>query len=143
MKPDSLLSVHDVMGLMRDHYDGTELDMTVGIGSAPYGNPTRARPLVWKYQEESYFNERPISTPQTAWSFISQSRAGLPDEVGGVLWFGMDDTYTTVWFPLYCSITDIPANYKVGVGSFSEFTWESAFWVFNSVANFAYPVLTW
>jgi Dipeptidase len=78
VKPDSLLSVHDVMGLMRDHYDGTELDMTVGIGSAPYGNPTRARPLVWKYQEESYFNERPISTPQTAWSFISQSRAGLP-----------------------------------------------------------------
>lgn len=74
IKPDKKLSVHDVMSLMRDHYNGTELDMTTGIGAGPYGNPMRARPLTWKYNGEEYFNERPISTPQTGWSFISQSR---------------------------------------------------------------------
>lgn len=139
VKPDKKLSVQDVMGLMRDHYNGTELDLTVGIGAGPYGNPMRARPLTWKYNGEEYFNERPISTPQTGWSFISQSRGHLPAEVGGLLWFGMDDTYTTVWFPVYAAITDVPENYRKGLGSLSHFTWESAFWVFNAVANFAYP----
>ena len=139
VKPDKKLSVHDVMGLMRDHYNGTELDMTVGVGAGPYGNPMRARPLTWKYEGEEYFNERPISPPQTGWSFISQSRSNMPDEVGGLLWFGLDDTYTTVWFPVYAAVTDVPENYRKGLGSLSQFTWESAFWVFNSVANFAYP----
>lgn len=139
IKPDKKLSLEDVMDLMRDHYNGTELDMTVGVGAGPYGSPLRARPLIWSYEGEKYFNERPISTPQTGWSFISQSRAGMPDEVGGVLWFGIDDTYTTVWFPVYASVTDIPENYRKGLGSLAKFTWESAFWVFNSVANFAYP----
>ncbi|MCA0390143.1 MAG: C69 family dipeptidase [Bacteroidetes bacterium] len=139
VKPDKKLSVQDVMGLMRDHYNGTELDMTTGVGAGPYGNPMRARPLTWKYNGEEYFNERPISTPQTGWSFISQSRSHLPNEVGGLLWFGMDDTYTTVWFPVYAAVTDVPENYRKGLGSLSHFTWESAFWVFNAVANFAYP----
>lgn len=139
IKPDKKLSVHDVMSLMRDHYNGTELDMTTGIGAGPYGNPMRARPLTWKYNGEEYFNERPISTPQTGWSFISQSRSNLPNEVGGVLWYGVDDTYTTVWFPMYAAVTDIPENYRKGLGSLSHFTWDSAFWVFNAVANFAYP----
>jgi len=139
VKPDKKLSVQDVMGLMRDHYNGTELDMTTGVGAGPYGNPMRARPLTWKYNGEEYFNERPISTPQTGWSFISQSRSHLPNEVGGLLWFGMDDTYTTVWFPVYAAVTDVPENYRKGLGSLSHFTWDSAFWVFNAVANFAYP----
>lgn len=139
VKPGKKLSVQDVMGLMRDHYNGTELDMTTGVGAGPYGNPMRARPLTWKYNGEEYFNERPISTPQTGWSFISQSRSHLPNEVGGLLWFGMDDTYTTVWFPVYAAVTDVPENYRKGLGSLSHFTWDSAFWVFNAVANFAYP----
>lgn len=139
IKPDNKLSVHDVMQLMRDHYQGTELDMTVGVAAGPYGMPYRWRPLTWEYNGEKYFNERPISTPQTGFSFISQSRASLPDAVGGVLWFGVDDTFMTVYTPFYACMTEPPANFKQGVGSLGHFTWDSAFWVFNWVANFAYP----
>jgi len=139
IKPDKKLSVHDVMGLMRDHYEGTELDMTKGIAAGPYQMPYRWRPLTWQYNGEEYFHERPISTPQTGFSFVSQARAHLPREVGGVFWFGVDDTYFTVYTPMYSSMTKTPYNYSKGVGSLSQFTWDSAFWVFNFVANFSYP----
>lgn len=139
IKPDKKLSVHDVMGLMRDHYEGTELDMTKGIAAEPYNMPYRWRPLTWKYNGEEYFHERPISTPQTGFSFVSQARANMPREVGAVLWFGVDDTYFTVYTPMYASMTRIPYNFSHGVGSLSQFSWDSAFWVFNFVANFSYP----
>lgn len=139
IKPDKKLSVHDVMHLMRDHYQGTELDMTKGIAAGPYEMPYRWRPLTWKHNGEEYFNERPISTPQTGFSFVSQARAHLPREVAGVLWFGVDDTYFTVYSPMYASITEVPYNFKKGLGSLSEFTWDAAFWVFNFVSNFSYP----
>ena len=139
IKPERKLSVHDVMHLMRDHYQGTELDMTTGVAAGPYEMPYRWRPLVWEYQGEQYFNERPISTPQTGFSFVSQARSHLPREVGGVLWFGVDDTYFTVYTPMYASMTKAPANFAKGVGSLSEFTWDSAFWVFNFVSNWSYP----
>ena len=139
IKPDDKLSVHDVMSLMRDHYEGTDLDMTKGIAASPYQMPYRWRPLTWEYNGEKYFNERPISTPQTGFSFISQARAHLPREVGGVLWFGVDDTYFTVYTPMYASITKTPYNFSHGVGSMSNFTWDAAFWVFNFVSNFSYP----
>lgn len=139
IKPDKKLSVHDVMSLMRDHYEGTELDMTKGVAAGPYHMPYRWRPLTWQYNGEEYFHERPISTPQTGFSFVSQARAHLPREVGGVLWFGVDDTYFTVYTPMYSSMTKTPYNYSKGVGSLSQFTWDSAFWVFNFVANFSYP----
>jgi dipeptidase len=139
IKPDKKLSVQDVMSLMRDHYQGTELDMTKGIAAGPYNMPYRWRPLTWEYNGKAYFNERPISTPQTGFSFVSQARAHLPREVGGVLWFGVDDTYFTVYTPMYASMTRIPYNFSHGVGSLSQFTWDSAFWVFNFVSNFSYP----
>ena len=139
IKPDKKLSVHDVMGLMRDHYEGTELDMSKGIAAEPYNMPYRWRPLTWKYNGEEYFHERPISTPQTGFSFVSQARANMPREVGAVLWFGVDDTYFTVYTPMYASMTRIPYNFSHGVGSLSQFSWDSAFWVFNFVANFSYP----
>ncbi|QQS36054.1 MAG: C69 family dipeptidase [Ignavibacteriales bacterium] len=139
IKPDRKLSAQDVMFLMRDHYEGTELDMTTGVAAGPYGMPYRWRPLTWKYNEEEYFNERPISTPQTGFSFVAQSRSNLPNEVGGILWFGVDDTYFTVYTPMYCSMTKVPYNYKKGLGSLAQFTWDSVFWVFNFVSNFAYP----
>jgi dipeptidase len=139
IKPDKKLSVQDVMSLMRDHYQGTELDMTKGIAAGPYNMPYRWRPLTWEYNGKAYFNERPISTPQTGFSFVSQARAHLPREVGGVLWFGVDDTYFTVYTPMYASMTRIPYNFSHGVGSMSQFTWDSAFWVFNFVSNFSYP----
>jgi dipeptidase len=139
IKPDKKLSVHDVMSLMRDHFEGTEFDMTKGAAAGPYSSPYRCSPLVWTADDEYYFNERPISTYQTGFSFVSQLRSFLPDEIGGVLWFGLDDTYMTVYTPMYCSITDIPANYKKGIASFGKFSWDSVFWVFNAVSNFIYP----
>ena len=113
IKPDKKISVQDVMFLMRDHYEGTELDMTTGVAAGPYGMPYRWRPLTWKYNEEEYFNERPISTPQTGFSFVSQARAHLPREVGGVFWFGVDDTYFTVYTPMYSSMSRTHYNLSI------------------------------
>lgn len=138
IKPDKKLSVHDVMELMRDHFQGTELDMTRDIGAGPYELPYRWRPLTWKVGEKQFLNERATSTQQTGFSFVSQSRSWLPDPIGGVLWFGVDDTYSTVYVPMYCGITRAPHPFAVGNGSFHQFTWDSAFWVFNYVSNFAY-----
>lgn len=138
IKPDRKLSVHDIMEFMRDHFEGTELDMTQDIGAGPYELPYRWRPLTWKHEGEEFFNERATSTQQTGFSFVSQSRSWLPDPVGGILWFGVDDTYATVYVPMYCSISRVPHAFAVGTGSFTEFTWDSAFWVFNYVSNYSY-----
>lgn len=138
IKPDQKLSVHDVMELMRDHLEGTEFDMTKDVGAGPFGLPYRWRPLTWKVDTVQYLNERATSTQQTGFSFVAQARSWLPDPIGGVLWFGVDDTYSTVYVPMYCGINEVPHSYAVGTGSFHEFTWESAFWVFNFVANFSY-----
>ncbi len=138
VKPDKKLSVGDVMALMRDHFQGTALDMTADVGAGPYVLPYRWRPLTWKVDGVEYFNERAISTQQTGFSFVSQSRAWLPDPIGGVLWFGVDDTYSTVYVPMYCGIREAPFNFAVGTGDFDTFTWDSAFWVFNVVSNYAY-----
>lgn len=138
IKPDRKLSVSDVMGFMRDHFEGTPLDMTKDVGAGPYDLPYRWRPLTWKVGEEEFLNERAVSTQQTGFSFVAQARSWLPDPIGGVFWFGVDDTYSTVYFPVYCGVTDVPKSCAVGTGSFEDFTWESAWWVFNWVANFAY-----
>ncbi len=138
IKPDKKLTIRDIIGLMRDHFEGTKMDMTKDIGAGPYSCPYRWRPLTWDLDSLTYINERAISTQQTGFSFISQSRSDLPDYIGGVLWFGVDDTYSTCYFPVYCGITDIPKPYAVGTGSFHEFSWESAFWVFNFVSNYTY-----
>lgn len=138
IKPDKKLSLQDVMALMRDHFEGTELDMTQDVGAGPFRLPYRWRPLTWKVDTVEYFNERAISTQQTGFSFIAQARSSLPNPIGGILWFGVDDTYSTVYVPMYCGIQEVPKPYAVGTGSFQDFSWESAFWVFNWVANFAY-----
>lgn len=135
IKPDKKLSLTDVFNLMRDHYEGTPFDMIKGIDAGPYGCPNRWRPIAWMVDSIEYGWERPISTQQTAFSFVSQSRSWLPDPVGGVLWYGMDDTYTTCYIPLYCSIREVPGSFTVG--RLSKFSWESAWWVFNFAANFA------
>ena len=85
-----------------------------------------------------YLNERAMSTQQTGFSFVAQSRSWLPDPIGGVLWFGVDDTASTVYFPIYCGVREVPPAYAAGNGSLMDFTWDSAFWVFNWVANFSY-----
>ncbi len=138
IKPDRKLTPADVMGFMRDHFEGTPLDMTKDIGAGPYELPYRWRPLTWKAGEDRYLNERATSTQQTGFSFVAQARSWLPDPIGGVFWFGVDDTYSTVYFPVYAGVTRVPTSYAVGTGDFNTVTWESAFWVFNYVSNFTY-----
>lgn len=138
VKPDKKLSLQDVYGLMRDYYQGTELDMTKDPGAGAYGCIVRWRPLTWKVEGESYFNERAISTQQTGFVFVSQSRSYVPAPLGGILWFGVDDTFTTVFSPMYTCMTEVPQSLAVGNGSMMEFSDNSAFWIFNQVSNFAY-----
>jgi dipeptidase len=138
VKPDKKLSVQDVMSMMRDHYEGTALDMTKDAGAGPYKLPYRWRPLTFKVDSANYVNERAISTQQTGFSFVAQSRAGLPNPIGGIIWFGVDDTYSTCYVPMYCGITAVPECFKVGNGDLLTFSETSAFWTFNTVANFAY-----
>jgi len=135
IRPDRKLSVADVFGVMRDHYEGTEYDMTRGVDAGPYGCPNRWRPMTWEVDGVEYSWERPISTQQTGFSFVSQSREWLPDPAGGVLWYGVDDTYTTCYVPLYCGIDQVPESYARG--DLQQFSWDSAWWVFNFVANYA------
>jgi dipeptidase len=141
IKPDEKLSVHDVMELMRDHYENTPMDMNNDIGAGPYKVPIRWRPMTWKINKDdkdSYIFERATSTMQTGFSFVTQSRSWLPAPVGGIFWFGVDDSYTTVYTPMYSSMTQVPSCYAVGNGSMMEFSDSSGFWLFNQVSNFAY-----
>lgn len=138
VKPDQKLAVQDVMGLMRDHFEGTPLDMTKDVGAGPYAVPYRWRPMTWEVDGKKYLHERAISTQQTGFSFVAQMRSWMPGPVGGVLWFGVDDTFTTVYTPMYAGIRTAPKNLAQGVASRGEFSWDSSFWVFNWVSNQAY-----
>jgi len=138
IRPDRKIAVEDVMDYMRDHLEGTPLDMTRDIGAGQFSVPYRWRPLTWEVEGQKYCNERATSTQQTGFVFVSQSRSWLPDEVGGIHWLGVDDAASTVFVPMYSSITKVPEAYAVGNGAMMEFTFESAFWVFNMVSNFAY-----
>lgn len=137
IKPDRKLALKDIMALIRDHYEGTPYDMRKGIDAGPFHTPNRWRPMNWNVDgsADNYTWERPISTQQTGFSFISQSRAGLPDPVGGVFWYGLDDTYTTVYMPFYCAVNQIPK--PLSTGSMGQFSRDSAWWIFNYVANIA------
>ncbi len=135
IRPDRKLALADVIGLMRDHFEGTPYDLTQGVDAGPYGAPYRWRPLEWGVDSVAYAWERAVSTQQTGYSFVSQSRASLPDGIGGVFWYAVDDTYTTCYVPLYCCIDTAPPAFATG--EIDHFTWDSAWWVFNFVANFA------
>lgn len=138
VQPKRKISVHDMFAFMRDHYEGTSLDMTEDVGAGPYKVPYRWRPLYWEVEGETYFNERAVATQQTGFSFVTQSRDWLPDPIGGVNWFSVDDAGSTVYTPLYCGLQEVPEVFAVGNGSMSEWSDNSAFWVFNQVSNFAY-----
>jgi len=138
IRPDRKVSVRDLMELMRDHFEDSPMDLSKGVGAGPYACPYRWRPLTWKVDEKTYFNERSTATQQTGFSFVSQARADLPDPIGGILWFAVDDTNSCVYVPMYCGILAVPHAYAVGTGDFNTFTWDSAFWVFNFVSNYCY-----
>ncbi len=135
VRPDKKLDFKDVANIIRDHYEGTPLDMTKGIQAGPFGNPNRVRPLNWENNGKKYQWERAISTYNSAFSFIAQMRSWLPDNIGGIVWFGEDDTYSTCYLPMYVGIKKVPDAYKIG--DIYKFSWKSAWWVFNFVANFA------
>ena len=135
IKPDAKLTVGDVFAMMRDHYEGTPYDMTQGVDAGPYGCPVRPDPMGFTVAGANQTWERPISTKKTGFSMVSQCRAWLPDPVGGLYWYGVDDTYTTCYVPLYCGIDGLPEAFATG--SLRRFSWDSAWWVFNLVANWA------
>jgi len=138
IKPDHLIELHEMMNFMRDHLEGTTLDMTKDVGAGPFGSPYRWRPLTWKVDEVTYCNERATSTQQTGFWFLAQSRSWLPDPLGGIFWFGVDDATSSLLMPMYCSITRAPEKMAKGYGAMMEFVDDAAFWVFNQIANLCY-----
>jgi dipeptidase len=138
VKPDKKISLRDVQEMMRDHYEGTALDWTTDVGAGPNKSPYRWAPLEWEVDSVKYCNERPIATQQTGFSFVAQMRSWLPNSVGGLLWFGVDDAAQTVYTPMYACITETPECYRVGNGDLYDFSWASAFWIHNWVSNMVY-----
>jgi len=138
VKPNRKISLSDMMAFQRDHFQGTELDKTLDPGAGPFGSPFRFNPLYWKYEDKPYFNERSIEVVQTGFSFIAQCRNWLPNPIGGIIWFGVDDTNSTVYTPFYCSISEVPIEYRVGNGDILTYSDNAAFWVFNRLAHFKY-----
>jgi dipeptidase len=138
--PDQKLSVADVMADMRDHYEGTPMAIdSTDIGAGIWEMPYRPTPLYYKVDGKKYFNERPVSTQQTAWTFVSQMRSWLPREVGGCFWFGNDDPNMVAYTPIYCSMTKQPECYNTPGVDDLTFSDKNAFWVENWVANMVYP----
>ncbi|WP_418938205.1 dipeptidase [Leyella stercorea] len=138
--PNRKLSVADVENGMRDHYEGTALALdTTNIGSGIYEMPYRPTPLTFTVDGKQYFNERPISTQQTAFTFVSQLRSWLPREIGGVLWFGNDDANMVAYTPVYCGNTVQPACYNTKGVDAVTFSSDNAFWLCNMVSNMVYP----
>ncbi|RIH65824.1 dipeptidase [Mariniphaga sediminis] len=138
VKPDSKVSLQQVMASMRDHYEDTPLDMQKGIGAGPFGLPYRWRPMEFEVDSIKYLNERAIATQQTGYSFVAQSRSWLPAPIGGVFWFGVDDADGCVYAPMYCGIKEVPESYRVGNGSMISWSETSAFWTFNQLTNWSY-----
>ena len=139
VKPDKKLSVQDVVAFHRDHFHDTPYYTGTGISAGPYDNPYRWRPVFFQLEGDTvnrYGWERPVSQPQTAFSFISQARNWLPDEIGGICWYSVDDTYSNAWMPLYLGLNKVPPS--LAGGSPVEFDWDKAYWVFSLVNNFAY-----
>ena len=138
VKPAEKISFKEVADVMRDHYEGSPMDMRVDAGAGGHHTPYRWRPMEFEYDGKTYLNERAIATQQTGFWIVCQSRSWLPDEIGGVLWFGVDDAATSCLTPVYTNVNEIPQCIKVGNGSLIEYSPTSLFWVTNRIANFAY-----
>ena len=138
VKPDKQLSVRDIQNMMRDHYDNTPMDMRKEPGRGSWDSPVRYAPLTWKVDSVEYMHERPIATQQTGFTLVAQLRSWLPDAIGGVLWFGVDDSSLSVYNPIYCCLDKVPECFRKGNGDMLHFSWTSAFWINNWVANQVY-----
>ena len=136
--PDQKLTVQDVMELMRDHFQGTKMDMTQDLGAGPFKCPYRWRPMDFTVNGQEYVHERAISTQQTGFSMVIESREHMPTFAKGLMWFGVDDTYSTVYMPIYTSMLNVNEHLQEGNGTMIEYSESSMFWLFNFVTNFAY-----
>jgi len=138
IKPTFKLTAQKLKEYMRDQYEGTEFDMSKGLAAGPFGSKLRCSPLTYKVDSVEYMQERPIATQQTGFTFVAQMRNWLPDYIGGILWFGVDDAATGLYVPMYCGINRVPECYRQDNGSLLDYSATSAFWIYNGVANYAY-----
>ena len=138
--PNRKVSLQDVQACMRDHYEGTALAIdTTDIGGGIWQMPYRPTPLAYEVDGVRCFNERPVSTQQTAFTFVAQMRSWLPREIGGILWYGNDDPNMVAYTPLYCSSIVAPQCYYTPDADGVTFSLDNAFWVCNWVSNMVYP----
>ena len=140
VKPSRKITVKDVADVMRDHYEGTPMDMTQDIGAGGNALPYRWRPMSFTVDGKTYVNERAIATQQTGFWFVGQARGWLPDEIGSLIWFGCDDAATSYLTPVYVNTTEVPDCFRVGNGDMLHYSPTSAFWMCNRVANACYKM---
>ena len=140
VKPARKISVKDVADVMRDHYEGTPMDMRVDAGAGGNALPYRWRPMHFSFDGKEYLNERAIATQQTGFWFVAQARGWLPDEIGALTWFGTDDAATSYLTPIYVSTNEVPDCFRVGNGDLLHYSPTSSFWVNNRVANACYKM---
>ena len=140
IKPAGKVSVKDVADVMRDHYEGTPMDMTTDIGAGGNGLPYRWRPMSFEWEGRHYTNERAIATQQTGFWFVAQARPNLPDEVGALIWFGCDDAATSYLTPIYANLTEVPECLREGNGDILHYSPTAQFWMCNRVANACYKM---
>ena len=140
VEPSNKLTVKDIADAMRDHYEGTPIDMTQDIGAGGNALPYRWRPMEFEYDGKTYVNERAIATQQTGFWFVGQTRPTLPDLIGGVLWFGTDDAATSYLTPIYTNTNEVPECFRVGNGNMLKYSPTSSFWLNNRVSNACYKM---
>lgn len=138
-KPNRPVTLKELMMSNRDHYEGTPFDITHDAGAGVYESPYRPTPLSFEVDGKQYFNERPISTQQSAFTVVAQLRGNLPNAIGGILWFGNDDPNMIAYTPVYCCADRVPPCYDKIAANDVTFSWDNAFWVCNWVANMTYP----
>ncbi len=140
IQPAKKLTVKDIADVMRDHYEGTPMDMTQDIGAGGNALPYRWRPMDFEYEGKTYTNERAIATQQTGFWFVGQSRGAFPDVIGGILWFGTDDAATSYITPIYTNTARVPDCFKVGNGDILTYSETSSFWINNRISNACYKM---
>lgn len=138
VKPDRKISPKEVFDMMRDHYEGTPMDMTTDIGAGGSHSPYRWRPMGFEVDGVNYVNERAIATQQTGFWFVAQSRSNLPDPIGGIIWFGTDDAATSPLTPIYCGTVKVPESLSEETADMLHYSDSSMFWITNRIAQFAY-----
>jgi dipeptidase len=139
IRPARKQDMRSMSALLRDHFTGTAYDMAQGIAAGPHASPYRDWPLTWRQDTMVYMHPRPVSIAGMAYSGIAQMRQWMPHHIGGILWFGVDDSFFTCYQPMYCGISAAPVSLAAETASRGQFSWQAQFWSFNFVANFAYP----